>query len=238
MNYDYPKYSKKDYYQGNHYQNRRNYYYKPNGYKKNSFFNYNRKKKIIYENTYDEQNTCDIETKDNSFSQSTNSNSRKHSYCENLSENNDINQNPSFINSFKDAFNTQKCDIVPKINLSKNELKSAYFVPKKYKENKDLIKTESIIDNNEHQNNEENIDILEINLKISKDKNILFQLKKFDDMFSVVNDIIEKNEIRKELKMYLIKKVIRALNSIYGMMNLELKKEDIEFLKIIKDNYL
>ena len=57
-------------------------------------------------------------------------------------------------------------------------------------------------------------------------------------MFSVVNDIIEKNEIRKELKMYLIKKVIRALNSIYGMMNLELKKEDIEFLKIIKDNYL
>ncbi len=57
-------------------------------------------------------------------------------------------------------------------------------------------------------------------------------------MFSVVDDIIEKNEIRKELKMYLIKKVIRALNSIYGVMNLELKKEDIEFLKIIKDNYL
>ena len=60
-------------------------------------------------------------------------------------------------------------------------MKSAYFVPKSYKGNKSIIKNQT--DNQSSQKKDENIVILEINIKISEDKTIFFQLRKYDDMF-------------------------------------------------------
>ena len=135
--------------------------------------------------------------------------------------------------------NQQKNDIIQKLNLSESVLKSAYFVPKNYKENKNInINKENEDDNEAKKKMDENIVILAINIKISKDKTIFFELRKYDDMFEVIQNVCEKNQIEEQIHRHLPRIIMRALNSVYGIMNLKLKKEEIELLNIIREKYL
>ena len=213
---------------GNPNNGRYNYYRKGYHYKKNLFNNnftsYHRNKKLNYD-AYEEEISYDRETsysnnvpstKTDSFSQSSKSNSRKQSCSKN-----NIKTNQS------------KGDDIPQINLSENEIKSAFFKPKNIKEK--IIKKEGKVDINKKEENE-NITILEINVNI-KGKKILFKLRKFDDMFEVSKTACKDNKINENYVNFFVYNIIKALNSIYGIYNLCLKEEEIKFLQNLKENY-
>ena len=236
MNPYYQKYIKKDSYPTRYYKSRGNYYQIRNKrYQNNNFSNYQRNyqnyKKMNYENNYEKENNYDKETNDNSFSKSTNSNSRQDSFCENIIETKEVNSNKN-----NDEINNQppKSDIIQKLNLSENILKTAYFVPKKYKENKNATEESKKKENIK----EEDKVILAINIKISKEKYVFFQLKKSDDISSMLKKFCGDNEIVPQLNKYLSLNITKVLNYINAIKNLKLKNEEIELLNHIRENYL
>ena len=213
---------------GNPKNGRYNYYRKGYHYKKNLFNNnftsYYRNKKLNYD-TYEEEISYDRETsysnnvpsiKNDSFSQSSKSNSRKQSCSKN---NIKISQS--------------KKEDIPNINLSENEIKSAFFKPKNL--NEKIIKAKEKRDINKKEENE-NFIILEIIVNING-KNILFKLRKFDDMFEVCKKACKDNKINEGYTNFFVYNIIKALNSIYGIYNLCLKDEEIKFLQNLKENY-
>ena len=244
MNSYYPKYNKKDSYQSRYYKSNGNYYQRKNNrFKKNNNNNnnnnycwyYKNYKRIDYENIFEEEYNYEKETNENSFSKSTNSNSRRNSFGENSCEINEMNKD----NNDKDINNQQKSDIVQKLNLSENVFKTAYFVPKSFKENKNIKENKENENKNEKlEKKDENIAILSINIKISKDKIISFQLRKYDDIFEEIKNVCEENNIDEQINRYLPRVIMRALNTIYGIMNLKLSNDEIELLNDIQDNYL
>ena len=213
---------------GNPKNGRYNYYRKGYHYKKNQFNNnftsYYRNKKLNYD-VYEEEISYDRETsysnnvpsiKNDSFSQSSKSNSRKQSCSKN---NIKISQS--------------KKEDIPNINLSENEIKSAFFKPKTL--NEKIIKEKEKNDIKKKEENE-NITILEIIVNING-KKILFKLRKFDDMFEVSKKACKDNKINECYTNFFVYNIIKALNSIYGIYNLCLKDEEIKFLKNLKENY-
>jgi hypothetical protein len=240
MNSYYPKYNKKDSYQTRYYKNKGKYYQRKNNKFNNNnnnnyCWNYKNYKRVDYENTFEEEYNFEKDTNENSFSKSTNSNSRRNSFCEINYESNEINKN----NNDKDINNQQKSDIIQKLNLSENILKSAYFVPKNYKDNNNITKNkETEVHNEEEKKKDENIVILAINIKISKDKTIFFQLRKYDDMFEEIKKVCEENEIDEQINRFLPLVIMKALNSIYCIMNLKLSNKGIELLNNIKEIFL
>ena len=248
--YYYPKYTKNDVYQTRYNRNKGNYYQRKNrNQNNNNYRHYNYYKKINYENTYEEEINYDKEINESSFSKSTHSNSRKNSFCENNNENNEVNQESSTSNisndNNKEIAHEQNDNIAKKINISQDVIKSAFFVPKSYKEKNNIIKPEN---NNEQkekieikekkEKKDENIVILAINLKISKDKTIFFELRKYDDMFLVIKKFCEENNLNEKIQKFLPLVIIKALNSIYGIMNLKLTNEEIVYIKELREKYL
>ena len=242
MNNYYPKFSRKDNYQRRYYNNRGNYNQRRNNHFQNNnnyyFPYYNNYIRKYNENICEKEIPYDKEMNDNSFSKSTNSNSRKNSFCESC-ESNEINKNDEINNNNNNITNQQNNNIIQKLNLSKNVLNSAFFVPKSYKEKKNIIKKQDIECNNDNKNNkkEENTVILAINIKLSKEK-IFFELRKYDDMFSLIQKVCQENEIEEKIREFLPKIIMKALNAIYGVMNLKLKKEEIELLNVLKEKCL
>ena len=183
---------------------------------------------MLYEEDiwYNKENTISANTpstKDNSLSQSSNnSDSIKQTYTEQNYETNDKFELLSVE------------DTTPKINLSESELKTAYYKPKKYSSNTSLnTSLEKYINNITDKN--ENTVILEINIKLSKDKSFNFKLRKYDDMFQVTKEACINNEISEEYINFFVLKIIKALNSIYGIYNLSLKEHEIKFLNDLKE---
>ena len=168
--------------------------------------------------------------KETSFSQSSKSTSRRQSisdYNDNIScESNK--ETPLIIIDDTTANNTNQN--FTKINLSDNDLKNAYYRPKNYKGDS-LSKNGNIT-----QKQDENITILDIGVKISENKVINFKLRKYDDMFEVVKRTCKENDLNENYQNFFIYTIIKALNSIYGIYNLPLKTEEIEFLQNLKDN--
>ena len=176
-------------------------------------------------NNYNQINYMNYSINNNSVenTQNSNSTSRRQSICEYNSDNLIIFDNKNL--------DKPKLDNIPKINLSENEIKSAYFKPKKYKD----ISLSKNTNNNKNDNNNENINILEINVKISKDKIIEFKLKKYDDMFQVAEEACKKNGLSEDHVKFFVYTIIKALNSIYGIYNLKLKEEEIKTLMNLKE---
>ena len=113
-------------------------------------------------------------------------------------------------------------------------------MPKSYKEKHNLTKAE----NNKNEQKEkiiqkgENIVILAINIKCSPDKIISFELRKYDDMFLVTKKFCEENKLNEQIQRFLPLLIMRALNSIYGIMNLKLTNEEIVYLNELRNKYL
>ena len=95
-------------------------------------------------------------------------------------------------------------------------------------------KSGSFIDNEKEK---ENTDILAIHVKISKKETLVFKIRRYDDMFKTVKIFCEINKLDIKLIRPLIIYIIKALNSIYGIYNLKLKSDEIEYLKEIKKAY-
>ena len=87
------------------------------------------------------------------------------------------------------------------------------------------------------EKDKENTDILEIYVKISNTNTLLFKIRRYDDMFRTVKIFCEINKLDTKLIRPLIIYIIKALNSIYGVYNLTLKKDEIEFLKKLKREF-
>ena len=83
----------------------------------------------------------------------------------------------------------------------------------------------------------ENTDILEINVKLSEKETLVFKIRRYDDMFKTVKIFCEINKLDTKLIRPFILYIIRALNSIYGVYNLNLQSEEIRFLKDIKEYF-
>ena len=96
------------------------------------------------------------------------------------------------------------------------------------------IKSGSILD---IEREKENTDILEIHVKISQKETLVFKIRRYDDMFKTVKIFCEINKLDIKLIRPLIIYIIKALNSIYGIYNLKLKNDEIQFLKEIKKEF-
>ena len=228
MNRHYQKFKKNYYYKNKQYNNyKKGYYHKK--------YQYDNSYGAQYNNIYEEEISYDKKTmesfsdpKETSFSQSSKSTSRRQSisdYNDNIScESNK--ETPLIIIDDTTANNTNQN--FTKINLSESELETAFYKPKNYKS--DSVKKD------ESKSMGENIVILDINVKISDNKSINFQLRKFDDMVQLMKETCKKNELGEDYVNFFVYTIIKALNSIYGIYNLPLKKEEIEFLLNLKDN--
>ena len=79
----------------------------------------------------------------------------------------------------------------------------------------------------------ENTEILQVNVKIAKDKDVVFKLRRFDDLFLTVKLFCEINSIEEKLIKPIITKALCTLNSIYQIYNSKLEPQNIKILKMI-----
>ena len=80
----------------------------------------------------------------------------------------------------------------------------------------------------------ENTEILQVNVKIAKDKNVIFKLRRFDDLFLTVKLFCEINSIEEYLIKPIITKALCTLNSIYQIYNTQLDSKNIQMLQMLK----
>ena len=80
----------------------------------------------------------------------------------------------------------------------------------------------------------ENTEILQVNVKIAKDKNVIFKLRRFDDLFLTVKLFCEINSIEEKLIKPIITKALCTLNSIYQVYNTQLDSRNIKILQMLK----
>ena len=81
----------------------------------------------------------------------------------------------------------------------------------------------------------ENTEILNIKVKIEKDKYLLFKLRRFDDLFLTVKLFCEINNIEEKLMKPIITMILCGLNSIYQVFNTTLEKDNIKILQLVKN---
>jgi len=176
----------------------------------------------------------------NQFFQKTNSN-EEIKQKKNLDELNDINNN-FFSNSMKNLnfirlnscpnhiseFSSISKDKIPKIqNINK--------LPDNYS-SEPYNKYNSI---NQELNQlwinpiAENTEILNVNVKISKNKNVVFKLRRFDDLFLTVKLFCEINLIDEKFMKPIIIKTLCTLNNIYQIFNTQIDEKNIQRLKLM-----
>ena len=81
----------------------------------------------------------------------------------------------------------------------------------------------------------ENTEILQVNVKVSKDKSVIFKLRRFDDLFLTVKLFCEINNIQEKLMKPIITKALCTLNSIYQIYNTQLDEKNIKILQMLKN---
>ena len=79
----------------------------------------------------------------------------------------------------------------------------------------------------------ENTEILNVNVKVSKDKNAIFKLRRFDDLFLTVKLFCEINSIDEKMMKPIISKALCTLNSIYQIYNTQLDMKNIRVLQML-----
>lgn len=80
----------------------------------------------------------------------------------------------------------------------------------------------------------ENTVILTVNVKLEKNKSVIFNLRRFDDLFLTVKLFCEINSIEEKLMKPIITKVLCSLNSIYQIYNSKLDIKNIKILQMLK----
>ena len=75
---------------------------------------------------------------------------------------------------------------------------------------------------------------MRVNIKVSKDKVVVFRLRRFDNLFMSINLFCEFNKIDKKLIQPIISKILSSLNIVYKVMNSNVSKENILTLNEVK----
>jgi hypothetical protein len=131
----------------------------------------------------------------------------------------------------KDVFNGEK----KSINLNDNQ--TSEF--NEFESANKIIKNKFDNNNTEiekyHQINPylENTEVLKVNVKISKDKTVIFKIRRYDDLFYTVKLFCEINSIDEKFLKPLIIKSLSTLNTIYQIFNNQISSEEISLLKDI-----
>ena len=81
----------------------------------------------------------------------------------------------------------------------------------------------------------ENTEILNVNVKISKNKNVIFKLRRFDDLFLTVKLFCEINSIDEKFMKPIIIKALCTLNNIYQIFNSQIDEKNIKRLKMMNN---
>ena len=81
----------------------------------------------------------------------------------------------------------------------------------------------------------ENTEILNIRVKIKKDKYAVFKLRRFDDLFLTVKLFCEINLIEDKLIKPIITMILCGLNTIYQIYNSKIEMNNIKILRMIKN---
>lgn len=84
----------------------------------------------------------------------------------------------------------------------------------------------------------DNTCILEIYLKLPKNQNLYFRLKRFDNLFETVQIFCQINELNSNLYFPIVINIMKALNSIFGIYNLKLNQKEINELEFFKEMYI
>lgn len=80
----------------------------------------------------------------------------------------------------------------------------------------------------------DNTEILRVVIKINKEKELVFKIRRFDDMFKTVKMFCEINQLDEKYIRPISMMVIKALNGIYKYFNMTLTDRDVEILNGIK----
>ena len=161
-------------------------------------------------------------------------------------ENEEMNDIPNFSNTKKGKrrlSNTSKTSNYSKVSKSTLDT-SIYSIKEKdvseiLEEKNDNLKENDnkTCFNEKYQINPafENTEILNVNVKLSKDRTAIFKLKRFDDLFLTIKLFCEINSVDEKLIKPLIIKSLTTLNTIYQVMNSKLDGNQIGVLKNIKN---
>ena len=170
----------------------------------------------------------------NNFSKNNNS-ILKDSIKDNLSTSTEISS--SDISEINPNSNTNIKNIL--LNLSDKEIKEAFFIPKKLrqKNKKENVKTKNSINMN-NTNGNENTEVLKVEIKISKDKVLHLNFGRLDNVYTVVNKFCKENKLDDISRLVVISNVLKGFSSIYSIYNLNLKEDEIQFLKELKEKYM
>ena len=79
----------------------------------------------------------------------------------------------------------------------------------------------------------ENTEILNIKVKIEKEKYLLFKLRRFDDLFLTVKLFCEINSIDEKFMKPIIIKTLCTLNNIYQVFNTQIDENNIKRIRMI-----
>ena len=79
----------------------------------------------------------------------------------------------------------------------------------------------------------ENTEILNVNVKISKNQNAIFKLRRFDDLFLTVKLFCEINSIDEKFMKPIIIKCLSALNNVYQILNSQIDTSNLKRLQMI-----
>jgi len=157
------------------------------------------------------------------------------------------NSNPNAIITHNSSYNQLK-NIYPNSNIINNNINTSnifnQYLLKNYSNLNNLLfsKNEEASNLNSQKNNtndpkKENTCILEINLKFSNNKIHNFKLNRFDDLFETVQIFCQINRLNSNLYIPIIINIMKALNSIYGIYNLELNEKELNELQFLKYFY-
>lgn len=157
------------------------------------------------------------------------------------------NLNPNAIITHNSPHNQLK-NIYPNSNIINNNINASnifnQYLSKNYSNLNNLLfsKNEEASNLNSQKNNtndpkKENTCILEINLKFSNNKIHNFKLNRFDDLFETVQIFCQINRLNSNLYIPIIINIMKALNSVYGIYNLELNEKELNELQFLKYFY-
>ena len=127
-------------------------------------------------------------------------------------------------------------------NINNKNLLNVNKVNKSRLNNKSISPNQNVsINQNSNTNDDnklnENTEILNVNIKISKNETLVFNIRRYDDMFRTVKIFCEINKINTKLLKPLILHLMKTLNYIFYINNTNLTEKDINYLNEIKTQY-
>ena len=81
----------------------------------------------------------------------------------------------------------------------------------------------------------ENTTILCIKIKLKDNKEVMFKINRFDNIFDIVKIFCNTNQLDTSYVQPLVLYITKALNSIYGIYNIVLTDDETQILNQIKD---